>query len=77
MWDCPTCETRGILGLPHCPVCGTSRPKDSVSTTVLPAEDVPAAPAVAGPSASLAGEDKEAAAAIEPGSQAPKSSKKS
>ncbi len=77
MWDCPKCETQGISGLPNCPVCGTVRPKDAVSALVLPAEDVSAASAVAGSSDSLAGEDEETAAAIEPKPQTPKTSKKS
>jgi len=76
MWDCEKCQTQGISGLSNCPVCGAPRPEGAVSVLVLPAEDVSAASAVAGSSDSLAGEDEETAAAIEPKPQTPKTSKK-
>lgn len=76
MWDCEKCGTLGIMGLPNCPTCGASRPEGAVSATVLPAQDVSATPD-AGPSDSLAGEEKKDVAAIDSGSQAPKSKTKS
>jgi hypothetical protein len=76
MWDCPKCGALGIMGLPNCPQCGAARPEgDVVSVTVLPAEDVSAAP-VAGPPDSLAGEDADGTAAS-PEPQTPKKAKAS
>ena len=77
MWDCPKCGTLGIMGLEHCPTCGAPREEGYVAASVLPAEDVSAAPAdEAGTSGSLAGEDEKTAAADEPEPQAPKKTDK-
>jgi len=76
MWDCPKCGCQSILDLPNCPQCGAKRPAgDVTAASVLPAQDVSAAPDAAGDPDSLAGENKDTAAAIDSEPQAPSKKK--